>query len=495
MLSPHSVNSPHCADELNQALRFNKSIIPLMHVEEISRQTWQQRHPQGSEADWVTYQAKGLHSATSNWPPTLAKLNWINFREGIDDPAVALAQLVNTLEERKAFVHQHTDYLVGALTWQQNQRQPRYLLSGARRQAAETWLKQAIDEDLPFAQPTDLHCEFITESTKYADDQLAQVYLCYADEDSDLKEAMRRQLDRVMPAQTPSLSRGVSQLLRRVGFTVWDRRHDLVTGDRIREAVGRGIEGADNFVFLLSPASVQSSYCLEELNYALSLHKRIVPVLVKPIDPETTPAVLDNVRLIDLHDTETAANLQAGSRQLIAILRQDAAYFRDHKRLLVQALKWERQRHNPSVLLHGAERRYYEGWMKAAQQRSLYPPVELQETFVTESLTQPSTQTLDVFLIADSEDLDFARRLHNTLQLQSKSTWFDQISHSVAGDDRAAVQEAIESAQNCLVILSVQTLENPECLAQINYAHTLNKRLIGVSGWPRGGSASGALAD
>jgi CHASE2 domain-containing sensor protein len=484
VLSPHSVNSPHCADELNQALRFNKSIITLMHVEEISRDIWQQRHPQGNEADWIDYQAKGLHSATRNLPPGIAKLNWINFRAGIDDPNRALAELVDTLEDRKPFVYQHTDYLVQALTWQQNQRQPRYLLSGARREAAETWLKQTIDEDLPFARPTDLHCEFITESTKYADDQLAQVYLCYADEDSDLKEAIRRQLDRVTPPPTPNLSRRVGQLLRRAGFTVWDRQQDLATGDRIREAVGRGIEGADNFVFLLSPSSVQSSYCLEELNYALSLNKRIVPVLVKTIAAETTPATMDNVKVIDLRDTEAPTTFQAGSRQLMATLRQDAAYYRDHKRLLVQALKWQRQRYNPSVLLHGAERRYYEGWIKAARTRSLYPPIEIQETFVTESLSQTSTQTLDVFLIADSEDLDFTRRLHNTLQLQGKSTWFNQISHPVAGNDLTADKQAIESAQNCLVILSVQTLANPDCMAQIDYAQALNKRLTGVANGP-----------
>ncbi len=495
VLSPHSVNSPHCAEEVNQALRFNKRIISVMHVEEISRDTWQQRHPQGSEADWVTYQAKGLHSATRNLPPTLAKLNWINFREGLDDPDKALAELVNTLEKHRAFVHRHTEYLVEALAWQQNQRQPRYLLSGAWREAAEAWLKQAIDEDLPFSQPTDLHCEFITESTKYADDQLAQVYLCYADEDSDMKEAIRRQLDRMTPSQTGSFSNGVRQLLRRAGFTVWDRQQDLAAGDRIREAIARGIERADNFVFLMSPTSLQSSYCMEELNYALSLHKRIVPVLVKTIDAATAPAALDNVKLIDLRDTETAAPLHAGSRQLIATLRHDTAYFRDHKRLLVQALKWERQRHNPSVLLRGAERRYYEGWIKAARQRAHYPPIDLQVTFVTESLTQPGTQTLDVFLIADSQDLDFARRLHSTLQIQSKSTWFDQISHPVAGDGLDTVKEAIESAQNCLVILSVQTLANPDCLAQIDYAHSLNKRLIGVVNGPVAVQRPAALAN
>ncbi|HIK45450.1 MAG TPA: TIR domain-containing protein [Leptolyngbyaceae cyanobacterium M65_K2018_010] len=484
VLSPHAVNSPHCADELNQALRFNKRIIPLMHVEQISQATWQRRHPQGTEADWITYQARGLHSATANINPAIAKLNWINFREGVDDRDRALQQLIHTLEDRKAYIHQHTDYLVQALNWQHHQRQVRYLLSGARRRAAEAWLKQAIEDDPPFAQPTDLHCEFITESTKYAEDQLTQVFLCFSDEDSDLKESMRRQLDRVAPTPTDSLSGQVRQILRRAGFTVWDRRQDLGPGDRIPTAINRGIEGADNFVFLLSPASVQSSHCLAELNYALKLHKRILPVLVKTIDPATRPKALENLRLIDLREMDAASALAEGSRQLMAALGEEAVYFREHKHLLVQALKWERQRYNPSVLLRGGERRYYEGWLKAARQRHYHQPIEVQEKFVAESLTQPATQTLDVFLIADPVDLDFTRRLNHTLQLQGKSTWFDASNWRDDANTLTMVDEAIESAENFLVVLSPQTLKNPDCLADLNYAQTLSKRLIGVANGP-----------
>ena len=483
VLSPHSVNSSHCTKELEQALRYHKRIIPLMHVERISRQTWQQRHPQGTDADWADYQAKGRHLATRNLHRGIAKLNWINFREGIDDYDRALEQLVETLEDQKAFVHQHTEYLVKALAWAENQHKPRYLLRGADREAAEAWLKQAIADDPPFCQPIDLHCEFITESTKYAEDQLTRVFLCYADEDTDLKESIRRQLDRVpnpRPQAAPSLSLRIRQLLMRAGFTVWDRRYDLVTGASVDEAIERGIEGADSFIFLLSPNSVQSRHCLNELNYALALHKRIIPVLVKALAAGTVPTVLKNVRLIDLHDAEDLSTYQSGSRQLVATLQQDAAYFRDHKRLLVQALKWERQRYNPSVLLRGAERRYYEGWIKAARQRQQHTPIGVQERFVTDSLSQPVTQTLDVFLIADPKDLDFARRLNSTLQLQGKSTWFDPIIRQGEIDATEAAKEAIETAQNCIVIVSGHLLSNRSCLKQIQYAQTVNKRMVGV---------------
>jgi CHASE2 domain-containing sensor protein len=269
----------------------------------------------------------------------------------------------------------------------------------------------------------------------------------------------------------------------RAGFTVWDWQQDLATGDRIQTAIAQGIEGADNIVVLLSAQSVRSARCLDELTYALSLNKRVIPVLTEDLDAAAIPAVLHNVQLLAINAKEHLAS-QAGSRQLIATLRQDAAYLRTHKLLLVAALKWERQRRNPSVLLRGGELRQAQDWLKAAQTRPRYAPVERQAQFVAESLTQPATQTLDVFLIADPADLDFARRLNATLQLQSKSTWFDQSTGVGTSDVLAMVDEALENAQNCLVVVSPQCLENPRCLADLGYAKTLQKRVIAVSNGP-----------
>jgi CHASE2 domain-containing sensor protein len=494
VLSPHAVNSPYCKAEVDQGLRFNKRIIPLLHVEHISYDTWKQRHPQGSEADWATYQAEGRHSAIQNLNPDVAKLNWINFREGIDDPDVALEQLVNTLEDRRDYVATHTELLVSAITWAENERQPRDLLSGRRREAAEVWLRQALEDNPPFSQPTDLHAEYIAESTKYADDQLTQVYLCYADGDRDSQANRQGQTEpgEPMEAVGTEIRDQVRRLLWRAGFTVWDRQRDLAFGDHIQSAIRQGIEGADSVVFLLSPAAVASSACLTDLNYALGLHKRVIPVLVSALGDAVLPAALAPMSLIDLCDLDPGATLAGSSRQLINALHQDAAYFRDHKRLLVQALKWERQRQNPSVLLRGSERRYYDGWIKAAQSRSLYAPLPIQNAFVAESLAQPDTQTLDVFLIADPEDLDFSRRLHHTLQVHGKSVWLSQDGHwghpdsPTAGptDALADAREALESADNVVVVLSPHLAQNTACCAQINDAQTLSKRLIGVSDAP-----------
>jgi hypothetical protein len=60
LIAPHSVNSPYCGNEIELAIQRNKRIIPLLHVEQISQKTWQQRFPQGTAQEWEAYKAKGL---------------------------------------------------------------------------------------------------------------------------------------------------------------------------------------------------------------------------------------------------------------------------------------------------------------------------------------------------------------------------------------------------------------------------------------------------
>lgn len=43
--APHSVNFPYCGKEIELTLCCNKRIIPVLHVEQITQETWQQRNP------------------------------------------------------------------------------------------------------------------------------------------------------------------------------------------------------------------------------------------------------------------------------------------------------------------------------------------------------------------------------------------------------------------------------------------------------------------
>ncbi|HEY9606254.1 MAG TPA: TIR domain-containing protein [Allocoleopsis sp.] len=461
LIAPHSVNSPYCRKEIELALKRNKRIIPLLHVEQITWETWQQRFPQGTVEEWEAYKEKGLHSSFPNMHPAIGKINWVYFREGIDDFEQSFAGLIDLFNRQADYVEQHTQFLAKALEWERHQKQTSYLLIGEERQRAESWIKIHFKDEQAPCTPTDLHCEYITESIKNANNLMTQVFLSYADEDKETMEKIRNSL-------------------RRESITVWTNKTDIQTGEAFEEAINRGIEQADNLVFLLSPDSVNSRYCQQELDLALSLNKRVIPVLVRETDSNQIPNGLRPLQYIDLTDNVKEDDYLLDESQLLKILHQDAAYYNEHKVLLTKALKWKRQHENPSILLRGYNLRSAEAWLKVAKKRTQHPPTPLQEEFITESLRQPPASSLDVFVSYSRADSDFARKLNDSLQIQGKTTWFDQESIASGSDFQQEIYRGIKACDNFLFILSPRSVNSPYCKDEVEYAASLNKRFVTV---------------
>ncbi|MFP4103728.1 toll/interleukin-1 receptor domain-containing protein, partial [Coleofasciculus sp.] len=461
IIAPHSVNSPYCLKEIELAIKLNKRILPLLHVMEISQETWQQRNPNGTAEQWQAYQAKGLHESYQNMHPTIRKLNWVYFQDGINDFEKSLADLINLLHSHQDYVDKHTRFLVQALEWERNQKQTKYLLIGEEKQQAEAWLSIRFKDEQSPCIPTDLHCEYISESIKNANNLMTQVFISYTNEDRATMEKIRNSL-------------------RRESLTVWTNTTDIQTGEVFEEAIKRGIEQADNLVYLLSPDSVNSDYAQRELDYAVSLNKRIIHLLVRETPPEQIPLALRDLQYIDLTDNVKEEDYYLDESQLLKIVQQDAAYYNEHKILLTKALKWKQQHENPSILLRGYNLRSAETWLKVANKRTLNPPTPLIEEFIDESLRQPPAISLDVFISYSRADADFARKLNDELQLQGKRTWFDQESIASGADFAQEIHGGIEACDNFLFILSPRSVNSPYCAAEVEYAASLNKRFVTV---------------
>ncbi|MGK7904707.1 MAG: TIR domain-containing protein [Hormoscilla sp.] len=463
IISPHSVNSAYCRKEIQLACQLKKRIIPLLHVMEISRETWQQRNPAGTASQWEAYKAEGSHHTYNNpkMHPIISKLNSLYFQEGVNDFEKSLASLIDLLRSHTDYVEQHTQFLVKALEWERHQKQTSYLLTGEERQQGEAWLKIRFKNEQPPCTPADIHCEFITESIKNANNLMTQVFLSYADEDRATMEKIRNSL-------------------RREGITVWTNTTDIQTGEAFTEAINRGIEQADNLVYLLSPDSINSTYCQQELDLAVELNKRIIPVLVRSTDPTQELTVLRDLQYIDLTDNVKEEDYLLDESQLLKILHTEAAYYKEHKIMLTKALKWQRQQNNPSILLRGYNLRSAESWLKVAQKRRQHPPTPLQEEFITESLRQPPLESLDVFISYSRSDSDLARKLNDALQMQGKMTWFDQESIAEGTDFQQEIKKGIKACDNFLFIISPRSVNSPYCADEVEYAASLNKRFVTV---------------
>lgn len=462
VISPHSVNSPYCGLEIKLALERNKRILPLMHVEEISHETWQQRYPNGTDSEWEAYKAAGKHSSYPNLHSAIGKINWVFFREGIDDFEASLQNLLLLFERDRDYVTQHTVLLNQALTWENNNRLPRYLLVEDALKKAEGWLQTRFRDRQPPCEPTKLHCQFISESLKNAQNGMTEVFLCHTEEDRVAVEE-------------------VYETLTRAGLTVWTSWHDIQMGTDFQSAIQQGIESADNVVYLLSLEAVRSPWCRLELDYALSLNKRVIPVLLTPLDLEVIPQEIAKLQFVDLTDNLQAADYREDEKALLNALSQDADYYKTHKCLLVQALKWERQLRNPSVLLRGKTLRQTAAWLQVAHTHASHRPLPIQAEFVQVSLEQPTDVAIDVFIASNARDLEFARKLNETLQIQGEKTWFesDRIGHDP--EYFVEVQEGIARANNCIFVISPDALKDDQLLSELAFAESLSKRILAVS--------------
>ncbi|MEM9164974.1 MAG: toll/interleukin-1 receptor domain-containing protein [Cyanobacteria bacterium P01_F01_bin.4] len=177
VIAPHSVNSPYCGLEVELAIKRNKRIIPLLHVEQIDREIWQGRNPNGTDEQWAEYQAAGKHSSFPNMHPLISKINWVYFREGQDDFEKSFQGLLEIFERDRDYVHEHTVLLNQAIDWEKDNRLPRSLLVDAELNKAEAWLTTKFSDHQSPCDPTRLHSEFITESLKFSQDGLTDEFI------------------------------------------------------------------------------------------------------------------------------------------------------------------------------------------------------------------------------------------------------------------------------------------------------------------------------
>ena len=175
--------------------------------------------------------------------------------------------------------------------------------------------------------------------------------------------------------------------LERHGKTVWLDTEGIRDAEVFPDAIRAAIDASDTFVFVITPASVASLYCGVEVEHAVSEHKRIIPVLHRPVPDETLPEAIRIRNWIPF--TPDVEEEEATTRLLVA-LETDLDHVQSHTRWLVKALEWERERRDRAFLLRGAELRAAESWLGGVGEGTEPAPTVLQREYVVASRTAAS---------------------------------------------------------------------------------------------------------
>lgn len=116
--------------------------------------------------------------------------------------------------------------------------------------------------------------------------------------------------------------------------------------------IENGIEGADIFLFLISPDSCQSKVCKQEIQHAIKNGKRLIPLVVQEVKGDEAPPELGHLNWIFFREGD---DFELAFQKLITAIKTDYVWAQAHRELQVKALEWEKSGHENSFLLFGKE--------------------------------------------------------------------------------------------------------------------------------------------
>ena len=193
--------------------------------------------------------------------------------------------------------------------------------------------------------------------------------------------------------------------LEELGKSVWMDEDGIPGGGRWKAELERAIESSHAFLFLASSASAASSECARELEYAVGLNKRILPVRAESTEPRGLPERLSEYQLIPAREVFTD-DFDGSLKLLIGAIDSDPEWVHQHTEWGRRALEWDRQGRNQGFLLAGAALEAAERWRREAPGKQPAPSllqgeyIDASRQAVTRRLRQTRAVIAGALLVA-----------------------------------------------------------------------------------------------
>jgi tetratricopeptide (TPR) repeat protein len=184
-----------------------------------------------------------------------------------------------------------------------------------------------------------------------ASDEAARVFVSYSRKDLGFVDRLDASLR----------ARGIETLIDRAAIEVGENWFA-----RLRDLIAR----AETVLFVLSPDSVQSPICREEVAFARKLGKRFIPVVARRVEDPSVPEALAELNYVFLDDEGL---YEKNVDRLVAAIRTDLAWMRRHADLGRAAEEWNAAGRPRGLLLGTGRLREAEQWI-AARPANAPPP-------------------------------------------------------------------------------------------------------------------------
>jgi WD40 repeat protein len=162
---------------------------------------------------------------------------------------------------------------------------------------------------------------------------------------------------------------------------VWADWEDIPPGSDWFVEIKEGVEQSQAVLFILSPEWIKSGECAKELEYAVQMGKRLIPVIWQNVDPKDVPLELARINWIFMREGD---DFEKGFQLLETTMDTDLEWLKVHTRLQTHALEWNNNHRDKSFILRGKD--LADAEFQLATNTSKEPhPTDLQREYVFES--------------------------------------------------------------------------------------------------------------
>jgi WD40 repeat protein len=363
IVSPQSLESQRNQAELELAIQYQKRLIPVLY-QVVEPETIPDAF-RARDTPWLIIESIELDDA----------------RDSFED-----------LAKNILHIHIHHRLLDRVIEWYEGDRKSDFLLYGADLESVNQWFDQN-KELKPYLTPLQRRYldESVRASGKHLNPEQPDIFVSYSRKDRKFVEALCARL-------------------RVAGLNLWVDWENIPVAADWRQEIQEGIEKAHTFLLIISPDSIASPYCQDEVTKAVNNNKRIIAVVWRrnyDRDRFNHVPALATIKRYNWLYCDSFEKMGTTVANLIRAINTDLDYVKAHTRLLLQAIEWKNQDRKEELLLRKTElvaaqqlllrgRTIEQQWRQAGKFEKLPPiplPTPMQQEFVDESVRAETEYT------------------------------------------------------------------------------------------------------
>lgn len=170
--------------------------------------------------------------------------------------------------------------------------------------------------------------------------------------------------------------------LRKRGRDTWVDWQGILPTEEWMVKIRAAIDASQAFVFVISPDSIASPVCIQEIEHAVTQNKRLIPIVCREVDAKQPREALRKLNWIYFRPLD---DFEKRIDDLIEAMDLDLEWVREHARLLVRAREWDKEGRENSLLLRGRDLKEAEQWLISSGRDEKRQPTRLQSEYIVAS--------------------------------------------------------------------------------------------------------------